>query len=470
MSKAIGLLVALLVVLCGGLFPSAYASVPAQDMYCKNVSTREHCGTKGSRKGVYEAYLDGLSWGSCSGGPYDGKAPPRTVFVTEDTQQIISFNFRNPGCSGSGNFENENWNLRWTFSLLGAVCPENSDPSGSACVCKTGFNEKEGQCVPGKNCKFGNTASSGYYDAGKNTDGGPAIMACTGGCESIFDGSFPEGNSLVNGEKHYYAKGGYIQTGRECTGSAETIGQGIPVTEIPPDSCGEGQVMGKVNGKNVCSKSGADGSPVTKPDDKKDQSSTTKTTTKDKDSEGNDRETTTVVKKNADGSTTTETTTTVTKSNGSGGTTSTTTTNTVTTGGVSGSGGKGESGGKEDGEEDGDKEKGKCEKNSSDEGCGGTAASVDGKTFYTVKEKTFSGVLSKASTDLRGSGIGGAFTGFFNVASGGACPVSNWHIPYINADLTFDFMCQPFALDAMLIIKGVLLVVASFMAFRIAFE
>lgn len=356
------------------------------------------------------------------------------------------------------------------YVITRSVCPENSSESGNSCSCNSGFEENANQCVKPKNCKFSTTASSGYYDAGKNSDGGPSIMACVGGCETIFDGEFPAGNSLVKGEKHYYAKGQYVQTGRECSGSDSDIGKGIPVTEVPPDSCGDGQVMGKVNGKNVCTKSGATGDSSTKPEDKKDQTSTSKTVTKDKDSEGNDRETTTTVKKNADGSTTTETTVTITKSDGKGGTTSNTTTNTVTTGGIPGSGGKGESGGKEDGKEDGDQEKGKCEKNSSDEGCGGAAASVDGKTFYTAKEKTFSGVLSKASTDLRGSGIGGAFTGFFNVASGGACPVSNWHIPYINADLTFDFMCQPFALDAMLIIKGVLLVIASFMAFRIAFE
>lgn len=387
-------------------------------------------------------------------------------------------NFKYSGVSKDGS--NYSCQVTWTVNGGGSgalgyarpdggVCPADSTVSGSTCVCNAGFVEKNGLCEKPRDCKFQDTASAGFYDSGKNTAGGPAVMACLGGCETIFDGDFPAGNALVNGEKHYFAKGEYIKTGRECNGSATDIGQGIPVTEIPPDKCAPGQVMGKVNDKNVCTKSGADGDPATKPEDKKDQTSTTKTTTKDKDSEGNDRETTTVVKKNADGSTTTETTTTVTKSNGNGGTTSTTTTNTVTTGGVPGSGGKGESGGKEDGDKESE-EKGKCEKNSSDEGCGGTAASVDGKTFYTAKEKTFSGVLSKASTDLRGSGIGGAFTGFFNVASGGACPVSNWHIPYINADLTFDFMCQPFALDAMLIIKGVLLVIASFMAFRIAFE
>lgn len=274
----------------------------------------------------------------------------------------------------------------------------------------------------------------------------------------------------MDGEKHYYAKGEYIQTGQQCTGSAESVGQGIPVTEIPPDKCGPGQVMGKVNDKNVCTKSGADGSPSTKPDDKKDQSSTTKTVVKDKDGEGNDRETTTTVKKNADGSTTTETTTTITKGNGSGGTTTTTTSSTVTTGGVAGSGGKGESGGKDDGKDDGDKEKGKCEKNSSDEGCGGAAANVDGKTFYTAKEKTFGDVLSKASTDLKASGIGAAFTGFFNVSAGGACPASVWHVGYINVDVPFDYMCQAWVFDALLVIKGVLMLVASVMAFRIAFE
>lgn len=352
-------------------------------------------------------------------------------------------------------------------------CPANASKSGSSCYCNSGYQETNGQCVKQeKACKYGSTSSSGYYDSGKNTAGGPAIMACVGGCETVFDGSFPEGSALVNGEKHYYAKGEYIETGRGCAGSAESIGQGIPVTEIPPDTCGEGQVRGNVNGKTVCSKgAGPDSGAATKPDDKKDQTSTTTTKTKDKDSEGNDRETTTVVKKNADGSTTTETTVTVTKSNGNGGTTSTTTTNTVTTGGVGGSGGKGETGGKEDGKDDGkDEEKGKCEKNSSDEGCGGSPANVDGKTFYNAKEKTFSDVLGKASTDLKSSGIGGAFTGFFNVSAGGACPVSQWHIPYINANVSFDVMCQPFALNAMLIIKGVLLVIASFMAFRVAFE
>ncbi|TYK69942.1 hypothetical protein FSY59_16655 [Comamonas sp. Z3] len=391
------------------------------------------------------------------------------TWKTEQTK-AVSYSYKTWACfykDGNGNDL-----LRvLVYEFFGYLCTApNSSLAGDQCGCNPGYEQDGKSCKKVNSCRFGNTSSAGYFDAGKNTDGGPAIMACVGGCETVFDGEFPAGNALVGGVKHYYAKGEYIQTGKECSGSAAEVGQGIPVTEIPPDTCGEGQVAGKVKGKTVCAKGADADTAASKPDDKKDQTSTTKTTTKDKDSEGNDRETTTTVKKNADGSTTTETTVTVTKGDGKGGTTSTTTTNTVTNGGVGGSGGKGESGGKEDGEEDGDKEKGKCEKNSSDEGCGGAAANVDGKTFYTAKEKTFAGVLSKASTDLRGSGIGGAFTGFFNVASGGACPVSNWHIPYINADLTFDFMCQPFALDAMLIIKGVLLVIASFMAFRIAFE
>ena len=463
MSKAFR---AALVVLLGFWFSGAFAAVPLQNEYRMN--TAACMGVV--RYSDWAPFPAGISNYAGIASCKTSDTNTRSVSLVSCSSAALTCTFTitdTPTSGGSPSVRTSTFGPDESR----VVCPANSIKSDSSCVCAAGFDEKNGQCVPpSKSCKFGNTSSAGYYDAGKNTDGGPSIMTCTGGCESIFDGSFPEGSSLVNGEKHYYAKGEYIQTGRECTGSAESIGQGIPVTEIPPDSCGAGQVMGKVNGKSVCSKSGADGAPTTKPDDKKDQSSTTKTTTKDKDSEGNDRETTTVVKKNADGSTTTETTTTVTKSNGSGGTTSTTTTNTVTTGGVSGSGGKGESGGKEDGEEDGDKEKGKCEKNSSDEGCGGAAANVDGKTFYMAKEKTFSGVLTKASTDLRGSGIGGAFTGFFNVASGGACPVSQWHIPYIDANVSFDVMCQPFALNAMLIIKGVLLVIASVMAFRIAFE
>lgn len=359
----------------------------------------------------------------------------------------------------------------WVVVAIGKTCPANSTLTNNDCTCVQGYEEKDNQCVKPKNCRLLDVASSGYFDAGKSTAGGPSIMACVGGCETIFDGEFPAGNSLVNGEKHYYAKGQYLATGRECTAPDSDIGKGVPVTEIPPDTCAEGYVMGKVSGKNVCSKGGAaPGSDSTsKPDPNKATTSTNTEVKKDKDADGNDRETTTVTKKNADGSTTTETTVKVTKGDGNGGTTTNTSTTTVTTGG-SGKG-SGSGSGSDDGDDDGeDSEKGKCEKNSSDEGCGGAAASIDGKTFYTAKEKTFSGIFGKASTDLRASGMGGAFTGFFNVAAGGSCPATTWHVGYVNADVPFDFMCQSWALNGLLMIKTVLLVIATFMAARIALE
>lgn len=358
----------------------------------------------------------------------------------------------------------------YPLQVIAGSCPENSTASGASCSCDAGYQENGGQCVKPKNCKFSDTASAGYFDVGTDSAGGPSVMACVGGCETIFDGSFPSGNALVGGKKHYYAQGSYIKTGRECAASDSEIGKGVPVTQIPPDTCAEGYVMGKVNGKNTCSKGGAapGSSSDSKPDPNKATSSTNTEVKKDKDADGNDRETTTVTKKNADGSTSTETTVKITKGDGNGGTTTNSTTTTVTTGGSGkGSGNGSGTEGDDDGE---DSEKGKCEKNSSDEGCGGAAASVDGKTFYTAKEKTFSGIFSKASTDLRGSGMGGAFTGFFNVAAGGSCPATTWHVGYVNADVPFDFMCQSWALNGLLVIKTVLLVIATFMAARIALE
>lgn len=343
----------------------------------------------------------------------------------------------------------------WYALITKSACPANSTSSGSQCSCNEGYEEKNGnscELPPPKTCNFGEIANSGYYDVGKSAAGSPAIMACLGGCESIFDGAFPAGNALVGGEKHYFALGAYNKTGKECSGAGDDAVQGM--TNLPADTCGEGQVMGKVNNKNVCVKGGDSDTPTSKPEPPKTTETETKNTVKDKDESGNARETTTTVKTNSDGSTTTTVTTTTTNPDGS---TSSTTTTTTT----GGSGGTGSSGGAGGGSSSGeDKE----------ENDGGTVAGIDGKTFYTAKEKTFSSVLQSASEELKSSPLGNTFTGFFYVSGGGTCPVSTWNIPYLNAVVAFDLMCERFVLDGLLMLKGVLLLVASFFAFRIAVE
>lgn len=351
-----------------------------------------------------------------------------------------------------------------SFSI-NPVCPANSSKlKYNTCTCASGFIEEGDKCVdpnapPEEVCNFGDIANSGYYDVGKSASGSPAIMACLGGCESIFEGLFPAGNALVDGEKHYFALGSYNKTGKKCSASGDSAIQGM--NSLPSDTCGQDQVMGKVNGKNVCVKASSPDNPTSTPDPATTTETETKNTVKDQDESGNARETTTTVKTNSDGSTTTTVTTTTTSPDGS--TSSTTTT--TTTGGSGGGGFGGGSQGGEEGSEDGE-----CAKNPSGKGCGGTAADISGKSFHTAKGKTFSTVLQSASDDIKASPLGNSFTGFFTVSGGGTCPVSTWNIPYLNAVVAFDYMCQSFVLDGLLILKGVLLLVASFFAFRVAVE
>lgn len=387
------------------------------------------------------------------------------IYANVTGPYYVSFNAPlNPGGSVSGRF----YYYRGSYSsyssynfeyLYVSSCPANSSVSGAQCTCNSGYEEKNNQCVlPAKTCNFGDIASSGYYDVGKSASGSPAITACLGGCATVFNGTSPAGNALVDGVKHYFALGSYTNIGPECSGSGEGAVQGM--TTLPPDTCGQGQVMGKFNGKNVCVKAPDSDSPIVKQEPPTVTETETKNTVKDQDESGNARETTTTVKTNSDGSTTTTVTTTTTSPDGS---TSSNTTTTTT----GGSGGGGFGGGSQDGE---GSEDGECAKNPSDKGCGGTAADISGKNFHTAKGKTFSTVLQSASDDIKASPIGNSFTGFFTVSGGGTCPVSTWNIPYLNAVVAFDFMCQSFVLDGLLILKGVLLLVASFFAFRVAVE
>lgn len=348
----------------------------------------------------------------------------------------------------------------YSLSQVAGTCPANSTGT-SSCTCNSGYVEDgtHTSCVPAPVvCTVGTTLSSGYYDSGTSIAGGPPAAVCNNGCLSTFDGTFPTGSSMVDGVKHYYAKGSYNGVGFNCN-SGNGVGQAggagnapAPVGAVPPDSCSAGKVMGQVNGQNVCVTPG-DGTstpPKADPPTSTDSTGTTSSSTTVANPDGSTTTTTTTVATGVDGSKTTTVTTATTSADGK-----TTTTGSTTTGAVP------------------TKDAGKntaCQDNPASSGCGGDPSPVDGAGLYTAKDKTVASVLTNAKNTLTASGLGSAVGGFFNVSGGGGCPSTAWNIPYLNKTVTVDTWCSSFAVNAYSVIRGVLLMVAGFMAFRIAIE
>lgn len=109
-----------------------------------------------------------------------------------------------------------------------------------------------------------------------------------------------------------------------------------------------------------------------------------------------------------------------------------------------------------------------CDVNSSAEGCGGEGAAIG--ELYTKKDKTVGQVLTKAKNDLQSSQLGSSVTNFFNVGGGGSCPSISGTVPYVNAAFTFDAYCGSTASKLFLILRTVLVMVATWAAFRIAID
>lgn len=335
-------------------------------------------------------------------------------------------------------------------------CPPHAADMGATCQCTAGYQPSQNGQVCEPACSRGQTVSSGYYPlsgAGAN----PSLIGCKGGCMASFDGTSPAGNSVENGQKVWYAKGKFVNTGAKCTEAANAD----PTKAVPasmdqpaPPTCGPNQQKGEVNGKVVCvTESGDLKDPTT---ETKEQSSTKveKTETTNPDGSKTTTETTTKVDDKGhkevtvvrttvapDGSVSTETETTGTKNPN-----------------APDKGGDGEEG----------EEKGECEKNPSAAGCGGEAAPVG--ELYAPKDKTLSGVLGGARDAFASSPVGSAASNFFSVSGTAACPIWTGTIPYIEAELRIDQFCTPFAAAALAMLKGVILLLASFFAFRIAVE
>ena len=111
---------------------------------------------------------------------------------------------------------------------------------------------------------------------------------------------------------------------------------------------------------------------------------------------------------------------------------------------------------------------GTCQENSSAEGCGGQGAGIG--DLYAKKDRTIAQVMKKASDDLKAAPLGSAVGGFFTVGSGGSCPSPSGVVPFLNKAVTFDMFCTSFAAQMFLIVRMVLLMLATWMAFRVAID
>lgn len=358
-----------------------------------------------------------------------------------------------------------------TYSFTpGSACPLNSSASGSQCQCNSGYAENAAKTaceLNQANCTPGRTISSGFFDAGGEIAKGPPYIVCSLGCAAAFDGEFPAGSALVQGKKHYFAKGSYATNGSKCDSGG---GPGVPTGDgnapspndaVPPDNCAPGEAPGVVNGKAVCAPDMSQPGDGTKPpatpdppksDDKKTSETTSETTTN---ADGSKTTTTTTTTKNVDGTSSTTKTVRTTNPDGSLRSESTSTSGSAVT---------------KEAEKEGDKKAEKCEKNSSDTGCGGDPKAVDPNGLYTKKEATLKGALEGAAAKLNSSPVGAAVTGFFVVGGGGSCPSTSATIPFLEQSITLDFYCTSFAANALVLLRAVLLLIASWMAFRIAIE
>lgn len=360
----------------------------------------------------------------------------------------------------------DTWGNQYTSKVLmvqgSSSCPAHSSAVTGGCQCDSGYQEQGSSCVAIPQCTFGTTVKSGYFDYGKDPAGAPPTLVCAGGCSALFFGDVPAGSALVDGTKHWFAKGSYQMSGGTCDPSADgTAGVPTGTGSIPSDSCGSNQTQGTVtaNGKTqtVC---------VDKLPDDPSKAGQPAPTNEVNESKGSN--TTINITNNADGSKTIVTTTI--NNNGNGTTTKTTTTETKDSSGqTTGSTTKTETAGKQT---DQQQQQDKCQQNSSAEGCGGSPKDVGGSTLYTAKDKTAASVLSGAKDTIMGSGIGSAMGGFFAVAGGGSCTGIHGTVTVFDRAMSLDsdVFCSSFAANAFLLIRAVILVLAAWWAFRIAVE
>lgn len=363
-----------------------------------------------------------------------------------------------PGCTNSNGYTGGQEETRYTVDMSGRTV-EVPDDGGA------GSHRQQCYVFAGLERLPGGALVQDYALSGKVADGTSYCIPLAGGgaqgCRVTFsmqmqatnaDGSTTSygtydistkpGSSAVNGIPDY-----------TCTAGDGTTSNTTP-TEAP---CKNGS-PGTVNGATVC---------VPRPSDTGVTTGTTGTETKTN-ADGTTTTTSTKAETTCTGSTCTTTTTTTATNSGGGTPTTTTTTSTVGkteyckanassaqcngTGTGTGSG-TGSSA---------------CEKNPSGAGCGGTAAETG--ELYKKKTRTVADVLGDAKSTMEGAPITSAMAGFLTVQAGGSCPMWVWQVPYFNVTVVVDAFCSTWAMQAYGWVATAVLLVASFLAFRIAVE
>lgn len=398
------------------------------------------------------------------------------------TTEYYSWNDGNPSCA-IGNADQSAMHT-YGYSYQSA-CPANSTGSDS-CTCNSGYVE-DGTHTSCITTLAGDCAALSGQSAGSQTWAGNTSDYYF--CDSY--NSAGNGHCVVHATRSIGWQEGYVSTGAwmsqglgtytgdysdSCTGGGADVGTpagttpggGADTGVLPtpgtaaPAPCPDGQAPGTVNGVTSCFPMGA-----TTPTSAPSPDTGSKTTTNADGTSTTTATTGTTACQN--GQCTTTTTTTVTTKDASGNTTGTSSTGSQSTqsknafcaanptdpqcGAVTG-GATGNANG--------------CTSNPSAAGCGGAAAAIG--SIWTGKGVTVAQVLQEASDTMSRSPIGSAVGGFFNVSGGGSCPSSAWTIPYLNKTVEVDTWCSSFAGTAFAVIRGVLLMVAGFMAFRIAIE
>lgn len=111
-----------------------------------------------------------------------------------------------------------------------------------------------------------------------------------------------------------------------------------------------------------------------------------------------------------------------------------------------------------------DQAKSQCEINPAAAGCGGSPAPAG--TLYAKKDRTFQSVLTAGRDAILATPLGSAMGNFFTIAGGGSCPIWTWNIGYIKAVVVVDEFCTDWAISAYAVIKGAVLIIFAWVAFR----
>lgn len=346
----------------------------------------------------------------------------------------------------------------------GPICPVNSTYSSGSCICNSGYDEKNGTCVPHvEDCsKYKGQTYTGFSS---NLSDFPNI-GCKNTCELVSTSVTPgfggaDGGSGGVGLWYQGYVGNYTYSGKAGACQGTTPNSPVPDALGKQGNCPAGQVyQGTINGKPYCG-------PPTSDKPYQDRTGTTTTTT------------------NSDGSSTTKTDTQTTKCDGTNCTTSdsSSTSNTGTDGGTtvfnsptnttttsqnsycsqhptaSACGGGGDT-------------PDICKDNPNILACQQAANGASVDDIYQKKGKTFSDVLGNFKNSVLSSQLGAAFTGYLNVsAMSGSCPDMTLNMPGfgVSSTLLNDIFCGSMFYNILQGCGGVILALASFVAFKWAF-